>query len=43
MPMTRGVAPMSAGTPIRRVASPRVARTRRTALVARKKWGLVDG
>ena len=34
---------MYAGTTIRRVASPRVTRTRNTALVAREKWWLVEG
>lgn len=37
LPMTSNVAPMSAATPIQRVTSPRVARTRNTALVAREK------
>ena len=43
LPMTSNVAPMSAATPIQRVARPRVARTRNTALVAREKRWLVDG
>jgi hypothetical protein len=34
--MTSNVDPMSAATPIHRVASPRVARERNTALVARE-------
>ena len=40
LPMTSSVAPMSAATPIQRVANPKVARTRNTALVARGKTTL---